>query len=97
MDRVEADFYTIFHIITGNVAAEYPFHWVENAFVPGTQFSEAYQDFWNAREHLCERFGIDFDDDDLELFMDGLMKLEEDLGRRMFLYGIQYAGMEREE
>ena len=34
---------------------------------------------------------MDFTDSDLERFMDSILKLEEDLARRMFRYGIYYA------
>ena len=93
MDRIEKDCKLILSMATGAIDAKPPFEWVENAFAPGTLFSEAYEDFALAREHLCERFGMAEDDDDLELIMNGLLKLEEDLGRRMFLYGFRYAEM----
>ena len=91
MDKTEQDFQNIFKIVTGSVDAEYPFHWVKNAFVPGTQFSKAYEEIWNARVNLCQRFDLDVSDDDMETIMNAIMDLEEDLGRRMFLHGIQYA------
>ena len=91
MDKVERDCKRILAAVVGAMEAEYPFQWVENAFTPGTKFAKAYDDFWIAREHLCKRFGIDWEDDDLELIMNGIMNLEEDIGRRMFLYGVKYA------
>ena len=56
----------------------------------GTALDQAYKDFWTAREHLCERFGIDWEDDDLELFMNGILHLTRDLALRMFYYGMVY-------
>ena len=93
MDRIEKDCNLILDMTTGVIDAKPPFEWVENAFAPGTLFSEAYEDFALARERLCERFGMAEDDEDLELIMNGLLKLEKDLGRRMFLCGLRYAQM----
>ena len=93
MDRIEKDCNLILDMTTGVIDAKPPFEWVENAFAPGTLFSEAYEDFALAREHLCERVGLAEDDEDLELIMNGLLKLEKDLGRRMFLCGLRYAQM----
>ena len=97
MDRTERDFHSIFKIVTGCTEAEYPFHWIENAFIPGTQFFNAYEELWNARQNLCRRFGLDIADDDMEMIMNAIMDVEEDLAQRMFLYGIRYANMEIDE
>ena len=91
MEWNEKDFQNIFNIATGAQRATPPFEWVEDAFKAKTGFAEAYDDFWNIRERLCQRFGMDFTDSDLERFMDSILKLEEDLARRMFRYGIYYA------
>ena len=91
MDDFEKNFETIYHIVSGDTEAEPPFRWVEDASQPGTGFDRAYQDFWTAREHLCQRFGIDFEDDDLELFMNGILTLSRDIAERMFRCGVEYA------
>jgi len=96
MEEMEQDFQRIFQIVTGSVEAEYPFRWVENAFAPGTQFFEAYEEIWDARQRLCRRFDLDVSEMDLERIMNAIMDLEEDLGRRMFCYGIQYAQRKKE-
>ncbi len=51
----------------------------------------AYKDFWAAREHLCRRFGMDWEDEDLELIMNGILTLEQEIGKQMFFCGIRYA------
>jgi len=96
MDKTEEDFSVIFRIVTGCREAEYPFCWVENAFVPGTEFYDAYEEIWNAREGLYRRFGLDIGDDDLERIMYAIMNAEEALGRRMFHCGMKYAQMNME-
>ena len=91
MDRIEKDFRLIFDAAMGNTQTKLSYDWVENLFESGTGFVKAYAAFWAAREHLCERFGLEEDDEDLELIMNGLLDLEEDLGRKMFFYGVKYA------
>ena len=65
--------------------------WVENIFVKGTPYAEAYQYFWDFRVRLGERFGIEFDDDDFEALMDAIMDVQDEVGQRMFRYGMEYA------
>ena len=77
--------------MSGQLLPDLRISWVENAFVEGTAYDQAYSDFWTAREHLCARFGLDWGDEDLELFMNGIMNLSEDIARRMFLCGVEYA------
>lgn len=91
MVELERDFQKILAISMGELDPQAPFEWVTNNFAPGTKFQEAYEDFAQSRENLCFRFGMEEDDEDLERIMDGLLKLEEDLARRMFYYGIRYA------
>ena len=96
MDNMEEIFQQIFRISMDEQKPEPPFEWVTCNFAPGTEFSEAYEEFWKARENLCFRFGMNEEDEDLERIMNGLMKLEEDLSRRMFYYGVKYAQMKKE-
>lgn len=91
MDRIEKDFQNIFNVVTGNTAKEEQFAWVENAFATDSDFAGGYKDLWRARENLCRRFGLAWEDADLELFMNGVLKLEQDLARRMFRCGVAYA------
>ena len=85
------DFDMIYSTIVGQMRRTGGVPWVKNIFVEGTAYNKAYQDFWTAREHLCARFGIEWEDPDLELFMDGILDLEEDLARAMFEATIEYA------
>lgn len=85
------DFEEIYATVTGDRQLSGGVPWVENAFVEGTDFTRAYRDFRIAREHLCRRFNLDWEDEDLERLMDAVLCLSEDLARRMFRYGIEYA------
>ena len=88
------EFEDIYLSMTGELEPGLP--WVENAFAEGTECSRAYQELWAARENLCRRFGMDWEDKDLERIMNAVALLEEDFGRRMFRCGIEYARREWE-
>ena len=96
MGETEQDFQLIFNMAMGVVEPGKPFEWVTNSFAPGTKYAQACEEVYNARESLCFRFGMDEEDADLERIMNALMDLEEELSRRMFFYGMKYAGMKRE-
>ena len=76
---MEKDFEEIYNDITEQLARE------------DSDYARAYADFWTARENLCRRFGMDWEDEDLERIMDGVLALEKDLGRRMFDAGMEFA------
>lgn len=88
MGETERDFRRIFNIAMGVYDPKPPFTWVTDSFAIETKYSQACEDIWKARESLCFRFGLDEEDEDLERIMNAIMDAEEDLGRRMFLYGI---------
>ena len=90
MRELEKDFQAIYNSVTGAWKKEYRVPWVENAWKDQSAYQQAYTDFWKARENLCRRFGIDWEDEDLELFMNGILSLEEDLCRRIFYCTIYY-------
>ena len=91
MTLFEEDFEDIFSVMMGSQQPAAGISWVENGFRGETGIVTAYQNFWTAREHLCRRFGLDWEDADLELFMNGILELEREVAWRMFLYGIDYA------
>ena len=89
--QLEADFETLFNSIHGYLSKEARASWTKNMWEEASEYNKAYTDFWTARTHLCERFGIEWDDPDLELFMNGITEMDEDLCRRMFLATVEYA------
>lgn len=91
MDRIQEDFERIYMKVTGNLSEDTSLDWVESAFVEGTDFQQAYDTFWEVRESLCRRFGMDWEDGDLERLMEGILSLGRDLAQRMFYYGMVYA------
>lgn len=89
--KLYEDFDSIYSTMMGNQRICWAVPWVEDGFRNKSAISRAYKDFWTAREHLCERFGLDWEDADLELFMNAILELEREVAWRMFLYGIGYA------
>ena len=91
MENWEKAFEKIYMTMSGNIQMSDGVPWVNNAFAEGTAYSQAYEDFWTAREHICTRFGLDWEDEDLERFMNAILNLERDVSIHMFRYGIEYA------
>ena len=91
MRNIEKDFEEIYMTLTGNYCRSGGVPWVENAFAGGTVYNRAYQELWNIRTRLEERFGIELEDEDLEQGMNAVMDIEWEIAHRMFFYGIQYA------
>ncbi|MBQ2926949.1 MAG: hypothetical protein IJD98_00085 [Oscillospiraceae bacterium] len=90
-NQLEKDFQILFDSIHGYSRPEHRAVWTTNLWQESTEYKQAYDNFWVARKHLCERFGIDWEDDDLELFMNGINDMAEDLCRWMFLATVEYA------
>ena len=91
MQELEKDFQKLYNSVNGSLRQEFRVPWAGSVWEEETEYQKAYADFWTAREHLCQRFGIDWEDMDLELFMNGALALEEDICRRMFWCTIEYA------
>ena len=85
------DFESIYLTATGGLVPEARVPWVKEICGEGTPYAQAYRDFWDAREHLTERFPLEWEDEDLERIMNGIMHLEREVARQMFLNGIEYA------
>ena len=85
------DFEEIYATMTGDRRLNGGVPWVESASVEGTDFERAYRELWMVRERLCRRFGMEWEDGDLERIMNAVMDLSEDVARRMFRYGIEYS------
>ena len=67
---------------------------VENAFEPGGECERAYGQMLEAYERLCQRLGVMDEDDDVEIIIRSLMKIEGVLCRKMFTYGWKFAESE---
>ena len=78
------DFEKIRESLLGHLPEPRRVPWVEDISRVGTAYDKASQDLWTARAHLCQRFGMDWKDEDLELIMSAISHLEKDVARGMF-------------
>ena len=89
MKNLEKDFDDIFLTVAGELEEELP--WVRAVSGGGENYEHAWQEIDDAKAHLCERFGMDWEDGDLERILNAVAQLERDVGKRMFLCGVEYA------
>lgn len=85
------DFERIRDSLLGYLRSSSRVPWVEDITRVGTAYDKAYQDLWNARANLCRRFGMDWEDADLEAIMNAVLLLEKDVARGMFDAAMAYA------
>lgn len=85
------DFDLIYSSTTGSLVPGYEVPWIESIFVEGTKYNAAYDRLWAARERLCQRFNIDWDDDDWHELMTGFYGVQMALGKAIFENTVQYA------
>lgn len=92
MDNFDKDFERIFFTLTGDYQHTAAVPWVRNISIEGTDYDQAFQDLWDSRSNIGERFGIIWEEDrDLERMMNAICVIEKNVARCMFEYGIQYA------
>ena len=85
MENFEEIFEKALCAIRGELTEEEGLDWVEG---PGTVYDRACEQLWQARQDLCDRTGIPWEDPALVGIMDALDTLERDLARRTFHAGI---------
>lgn len=61
------DFEDIYASLKGMLIPEYTIPWVENAYVRGGVCERKYIEMRDAYERLCDRLGVDVDDEDEDL------------------------------
>ena len=60
---------------------------VDNAFAPGKKCATLYDDIYEARQRLCQRFNIPSEDKDLEIIINSFSEIERELCIKMYQYG----------
>ncbi len=53
-------------------------------------YDRAWQEIYDARGQLCQRFGMSWEDPDLERILNAIVTLEKDVAQRMFLLGAEH-------
>lgn len=84
----------IYDLMNGSLDIEhYPIEeseYVANEFAEGTFCSKTYAKVFEANCRLCERLGVD-EDEDVEIIVTGLMNIGEYLSKKMYDYGILFS------
>lgn len=83
--------------MTGVLIPECRLPWVENIFVPGHKYYEAYRTMREAYDRLCLRLGVEEEDEDVEILRDSLMDYGKISSMKMFEYGRAYGRMQAAE
>ncbi|MBE6959726.1 MAG: hypothetical protein E7448_03260 [Ruminococcaceae bacterium] len=60
---------------------------IENAFADGEPCSELYNNAYDAYQRICDRLGVEDEDDDVEIIFQSLLMISQTLGLKMFHYG----------
>ena len=81
------DFEAIYETLIGQRIPEAAVPGVECIAVPGSPYAAAWETIMEARLSLARRFGMDFEDQDLERIMDAVSVIEREAAKGMFRYG----------
>jgi len=66
---------------------------VENAFADDAYCMKKYRQMRDAYDRLCDRLGVEDEDEDVECIIGCFMDMERELCRLMFGYGQKFSGM----
>ena len=81
MDKSEETFEIVLYAARGELVEEERPDWVEG---PGKVYNCAWEQLYRARQDICDRTGISWEDPALEQIMDAVDALERDISRRIF-------------
>ena len=80
---------TVYDLLTGECSPQMGDPVIENMFAEGRTCEQLYNDVYDANLRLCERLGVQ-EDQDVELIINSLLHISRLLGKKMFLYGVKY-------
>ena len=60
---------------------------VENLFEEGSTCERLYSEIFDANERLCQRLGVQGEDEDVEMIIGSFFTMMRIVGERMFYYG----------
>ena len=81
----------IYFTLIGVMKEEFRVPGVENLFAEGSDCFCWYGEMLDAYAHLCDRLGVEDEDEDVETIISSLMCIEREVGRKMFVYGMKFA------
>ena len=80
---------TVYDLLTGESMPQIGDPIVENIFAEGCTCEQLYSHVYEANLRLCERLSVQ-EDPDVELIINNLLQISRLLGKKMFLYGMEY-------
>jgi hypothetical protein len=78
------DFEEFYETLTGHREGPFAMPGVVNIAEEGSAYSRAYKTLMDARISLTRRFGMDFEDKDLERIMEAVAVIEKEVARGVF-------------
>ena len=64
---------------------------VENLFLPGSACENDYFEMLDAYERLCDRLGVQDEDEDVEIIIRSFLNMEHRIGYAMYECGARFA------
>ncbi len=83
-------FTQIYETMLGLLEPEAALDWVDSAFGEGAHCTREYAQMREAYERICERLGVENEDEDLEIIVNSLESIQRELCERMFSAGSKY-------
>lgn len=81
----------IYNSLMGSLAEEYSCKEVENLFLEGSPCMKLYSDAIEAYWNLCDRLGVE-EDQDGQVIISSLLEMTKIVSCRMFEYGVKFGG-----
>ena len=66
---------------------------VEDAFLPGSYCMERYEQMRAAYDRVCDRLGVEGEDQDVEAMLQALSDIQKELCYRMYRYGKAFSNL----
>ena len=79
-----SQFEDVYETLVGHREAPFAVPGVQSIAAEGSAYSLAYQTLMDARLSLTRRFGMDFEDKDLERIMEAVATIEKEIAEGMF-------------
>ena len=81
------EFERIYNSLRGLLLPEYTAAGVENAFQEGSLCDTAYKEMLEAYQRLLDRLGAKDEDEDVEIIISSLLRIQDYLAERMYNLG----------
>lgn len=80
----------VYDTLQGVLIPEACIEGVENAFAEDCECTRLYAEMLEAYERLCDRLGVQDEDEDVEVIINSLMSINHVLAHKMYEYGAKF-------